>query len=172
MSEHRDNHFPMPVGDPCYFCQIVEGASHQWQIVDQCESTTTLLNGRQFEIGQCIVIPKRHAPTLLDLTELEGAAILSAARKLTQALVDAYSPDGVLVYQNNGTGSGQEVPHFHLHVVPRQSGSDWGFGPPHLERLEKEGRLRHQDHLIETEEKIRSIQSIRQHLTKAGSGKF
>ncbi len=167
MSEDRNNHFPMPDGDPCYLCRIVEGASHQWQIIDQCESTMTLLNGRQFEIGQCIVIPKRHAPTLLDLSEREGATILSAAKRLARALVDAYSPDGVLLYQNNGMGSGQEVPHFHLHVVPRQPGSDWGFGPPHLERLEKEGRLRHHDHSIKTEEKIGSIESIRQHLTNA-----
>ena len=90
---------------------------------------------------------------MLDLTDAEDAAVMAAAKRLTQALVDAFSPDGVLVYQNNGLGSGQEVPHFHLHVVPRQPGSDWGFGPPHLERLEKEGRLRHEDHLVVTDEK-------------------
>ena len=32
-------------------------------------------------------------------------------------LVDAFQPDGVLLYQNNGSGSGQEVPHFHLHIL-------------------------------------------------------
>ncbi|MFB3105836.1 MAG: HIT domain-containing protein, partial [Pseudomonadales bacterium] len=69
-----------------------------------------------------------------------------------------------LLYQNNGVGSGQEVPHFHLHVVPRQPESDWGFGPPHLERLEREGRLRHQDHLVVTDEKKQTVAAIRRHL--------
>ena len=105
------------------------------------------------------------APTLLDLQAAEESAIMAAARRLAQALVATFSPDGVLLYQNNGVGSGQEVPHFHLHVVPRQPGSDWGFGPPHLERLEREGRLRHHDHLLETDDKKRTVGEIRRHLT-------
>lgn len=86
---------------------------------------------------------------------------MAAAKRLSRALVDAYSPDGVLLYQNNGVGSGQEVPHFHLHVLPRQPESDWGLGPPHLERLEREARLRHQDHLVETGEKRQTAAKMR-----------
>lgn len=157
-------HFPMPEGNPCFFCEIENGNAHQWQIVAEDELTMTLLNGRQFEIGQCVVIPRRHVPTLLELERHEGSAVMDAAKRLAQAMVAAYSPDGVLLYQNNGTGSGQEVPHFHLHVVPRQPGSDWGFGPPHLERLEKEGRLRHQDHRVVTDEKRQAVAKIRRHL--------
>ena len=157
-------YFPMPDADPCFFCEIARGNAQQWQIVEEDELTMTLLNGRQFETGQCVVIPRRHAPTLLDLEAAEEAAVMAAAKRLAHALVDAYSPDGVLIYQNNGVGSGQEVPHFHLHVVPRQPDSDWGFGPPHLERLEREGRLRHHDHLVVTDEKKRAVATIRRHL--------
>jgi diadenosine tetraphosphate (Ap4A) HIT family hydrolase len=157
-------HFPMPDGDPCFFCEIANGNAHQWQVIEAGEMTMTLLNGRQFEVGQCVIIPRRHVPTLLDLSTAEEAAVMAAAKRLAQAMVDAYAPDGILVYQNNGSGSGQEVPHFHMHVVPRQAQSDWGFGPPHLERLEKEGRLRHHDHLIVTDEKLRTVETIRWHL--------
>lgn len=160
----RTPHFPMPEGNPCFFCEISNGNTHQWQIVEEDELTMTLLNGRQFEIGQCLVIPRRHVPTLLELESLEGTAIMAAAKRVARALVDVYSPDGVLLYQNNGIGSGQEVPHFHLHVVPRQRESDWGFGPPHLERLEREGRLRHQDHLTATDEKRQAVAKIRHRL--------
>ena len=153
----------MPDGDPCFFCEVVNGNANQWLIIEKSELTLTLLNGRQFEVGQCVVIPRRHAPTLLDLRDVEESAVMAAAKQLAQVLVDLYSPDGVLLYQNNGVGSGQEVPHFHLHVVPRQPDSDWGFGPPHLERLEKEGRLRHHDHLIITDDKLHTIKEIRRH---------
>ena len=157
----------MPDGDPCFFCEITLGNTHQWQIIEEDELTITLLNGRQFEIGQCVVVPRRHAPTVLDLAETEDAAIMAAAKRLARAMIDAYSPDGILLYQNNGTGSGQEVPHFHLHVVPRQPASDWGFGPPHLERLEREGRSKLQDHLVVTEEKKQAVAEIRRHLSSA-----
>ena len=161
---NQKSFFPMPDDDPCFFCEIVSDERHQWQIIEESELTLTLLNGRQFETGQCIVIPRRHAPTLLDLEESEESAVMAAARRVSNALVDAFSPDGLLLYQNNGTGSGQEVPHFHLHVVPRQPDSDWGFGPPHLERLEREGRLKHQDHLVVSDRKQQTVASIRQHL--------
>lgn len=157
-------HFPMPPGDPCYFCEIVTGVALQWQIIEESDLTMTLLNGRQFEIGQCVVIPRRHAPTLFDLDVDEELAVISAAKRVARAFVDAYSPNGILLYQNNGVGSGQEVPHFHVHVVPRQPDSDWGFGPPHLERLEKEKRLRRDEHLIETDEKRQTIEELRRRL--------
>ena len=171
MKDQSLNAFPMPTADSCYFCEIVEGSANQWQIIDECETTMTLLNGRQFEVGQCIVIPKRHAPTLLDLSGREVGSVFSAAQRLGKALVSAFGPDGVLLYQNNGVGSGQEVPHFHLHVVPRTPDSDWGLGPPHLERLEKDGRLGHHDHSDQSEETLRSIEVIGRHLTNSTSGR-
>ncbi len=73
-------HFPMPDGDPCFFCEIVDGRRQQWQIIATDQLTMTLLNGRQFETGQCVVIPRRHAPTLLDLRRAEEAALMSAAK--------------------------------------------------------------------------------------------
>ena len=153
--------FPLPEQEPCYFCEIVAGHVNQWQIVEEAALTVTLLNGRQFEIGQCVVVPRRHAPTILDLKVDESAAIMLAAQRLTEAMADRFGTDGVLLYQNNGTGSGQEVPHFHLHVVPRRAGSDWGLGPPHIERLGREGRSRHADHSVETIEKRATATSLR-----------
>ena len=54
-------HFPMPDGEPCFFCEISDGNIHEWQVIAEDELTMTLLNGRQFETGQCLVIPRRHA---------------------------------------------------------------------------------------------------------------
>jgi diadenosine tetraphosphate (Ap4A) HIT family hydrolase len=148
--------------NPCYLCGIVESPA-SWNVVERTGLTVTILNGRQFETGQCMVLPIRHAPTLLDLTEGEEAAVMAAAKRLTKALVAAYAPDGVLLYQNNGVGSGQEVPHFHLHVVPRRPDSDWGFGPPHIARLQKSNQPAHLDHAIVTDYKVQTVELLRQY---------
>ena len=140
----------LPSQDPCYFCEIIAGRADQWNVIAETDITVTLLNGRQYEIGQCVVVPKRHAPTLLDLDPAESHAILQDASNLSEILIQAYDPDGILLYQNNGVGSGQEVPHFHLHVVPRQPGSDWGLGPPHLARLGANNNDEKLDHTIVT----------------------
>jgi histidine triad (HIT) family protein len=151
----------LPINDPCYFCQIINGASNRWNVIEDTELTVTVLNGRQFEIGQCIVLPRRHAPTLLDLMTSEGSAILAAAQRIAETMVSKFDPDGVLLYQNNGVGSGQEVPHFHLHVVPRRPGSDWGIGPPHLAYVMDGERVSHADHTIVTDEKRQTAELLR-----------
>ncbi len=156
--------FPLPQGNPCYFCQIILGKTERWNLIEQTELTVTLLNGRQFEIGQCVVLPVRHAPTLLDVNAQEAAAVMLAAKRLTGILQKVFAPDGVLLYQNNGVGSGQEVPHFHLHVVPRQPGSDWGVGPPHIARLEQEPRPAQFEHAMVTDSKRQTVEQIRRHL--------
>lgn len=153
--------FPLPEVDSCYLCGVVESLPASWNVVERTDLTVTILNGRQFEIGQCMVLPVRHAPTVLDLTQPEEAAVMSAARRVTRALVAAYAPDGVLLYQNNGVGSGQEVPHFHLHVVPRRPASDWGFGPPHIARLRKGDRPMHLDHAVVTDSKVQAVELLR-----------
>lgn len=151
---------PLPEMDPCYLCGIVD-APKSWNVIERTRSTITILNGRQFETGQCMVLPLRHAPTLLDLTKDEEAAVMAAAKRVTRVLVTAYAPDGVLLYQNNGVGSGQEVPHFHLHVVPRRPDSDWGFGPPHIARLQKPNRPAHLDHTVVTDSKVQTVEFLR-----------
>jgi histidine triad (HIT) family protein len=126
----------LPQMDPCLFCEGIAGRIEDWLPIEETPLTISALTPSQFEVGQCFVIPRRHAPTLLDLTPDESAAIIESAKRLAQAMIAALHPLGILLYQNNGVWSGQEVPHFHLHVVPRQPGSEWGVGPPQVARLE------------------------------------
>jgi len=45
-------------------------------------------------------------------------------------------------------------------VVPRRRECNWGFGPVHLERLEREGRLRHQQRPDVTHENLKTVAEI------------
>ena len=126
---------PVP-GDPCYLCEVIEGRADKG-IVEGTDTTLTFVNWAQFELGQVYVIPRRHAPTLFDLTDEEAVGVFHAVRRIADALVRAYDPDGLNLIQNNGVIAGQVAPHFHMHVVPRRKlGSDWGSGPPHIAALE------------------------------------
>ena len=151
----------LPDVSSCYFCDLIAEPDGHWQIWAEDELTVTLLNGRQYEIGQSIVIPRRHCPTLLELQAEELAALMQAVQRASRVVLAAFDPDGILIYQNNGVGSGQEVPHVHVHVVPRQPGSDWGLGPPHLAELDRRSTLPKFRHDVETPEKVETVDLLR-----------
>lgn len=131
-----DNPFRLPQSDPCFFCEAVVGNVEKG-LVEDVGLSLTLVNGRQFSPGQVIVIPRRHAPTLFDLTDDEAHAITTSVRRVAVAIERGYGPDGMLLYQNNGIVSGQEIPHFHMHVVPLyEVNTTWNSGPPHIAAIE------------------------------------
>ncbi len=164
----------LPVRDPCDLCEGMAGRQERWAIIEEGEHTLTVINPWQFEVGQCCVITRRHVATLLDLSDAECSAVMASAKRVAEALVNAFRPLGILTFQNNGVYSGQETPHFHFHVVPRQPGSDWGIGPPQLATFDGAGRVKGAAHdpagdaqrrqrvqvparqLIETADRIRS----------------
>ena len=134
----------LPIRDPCVLCLAIR--DERWKILEENEHTLTVINPWQFEVGQCCVITRRHVALLLDLSDRECEAILAAAKRVAEALVKTYRPLGILTFQNNGVYSGQETPHFHFHVVPRQRGSDWGIGPPQLAVFDGAGRKKGTPH--------------------------
>jgi diadenosine tetraphosphate (Ap4A) HIT family hydrolase len=73
--------FAMPVMDPCYFCELAQRRVDTWNLLIEDPLTMTVLNGRQYECGQSLVFPKRHAPTLLDLTALRRVASATGTRR-------------------------------------------------------------------------------------------
>jgi ATP adenylyltransferase len=66
-------------------------------------------------LGHLVVEPLRHAPYLDDLTDVEAAAVGSAARRAAIALRAEIDPGFVL-----SAVIGIRVPHFHQHVFPRR----------------------------------------------------
>ena len=163
--------FELPEGDPCFFCEVIAGRIDKG-LIEETDKTLTLVNGRQFETGQVIVISRRHAPTLLDLTQEEATAVMQAVQRVSKAIVGAFSPDGLFLYQNNGVASGQEIPHFHMHVVPRRkSGSNWGNGPPHIAELEGlEFRRPRRPVIVSVEEERQVAEKIRHYYRSHAEG--
>ena len=122
--------------DPCFFCGLIE-ADDTRDFIEETELTIARVNGVQFQEGQLVILPRRHATTLFELTEDEAQAIVEAARRVGAAVSLAFEAEGLLLYQNNGLASGQTVPHFHLHVIPQRADrGTWGNGSPQLAQAE------------------------------------
>jgi len=84
--------------------------------------------------GYLLVIPKRHVPTIFDLTEEEAASLMRHVVRVARAVRSAFDPDGLNVFQNNGVVGFQTVPHVHVHILPRYAGDGW-VPPPGAEEV-------------------------------------
>lgn len=73
--------------------------------------------------GHALVVPRRHAVFLHELTPAERAALTEAAARIGVAQGAAGLPrHGGTVLVNDGPAAGQQVPHVHVHVIPRARG--------------------------------------------------
>ena len=68
--------------------------------------------------GHTLVIPKREAITMFDLTPEQLGALMATTQKVAAAVKKAFEPTGIVVFQLNGEEAGQTVPHLHYHILP------------------------------------------------------
>ena len=80
-------------------------------------------------------MPREHRRDIWDASRDEATALMTAAHLLAGVVRDELGAVGVNLRQNSGARAGQDVFHFHLHLVRRyeddtvQPGCVWGEPP-------------------------------------------
>jgi histidine triad (HIT) family protein len=101
----------------CLFCQIVNGGVAA-RLVFEDEVSVAFLDHRPLFLGHCLLVPKDHYETLVDLPENLVEPFFKNTQLLARAIESAMDAHGTFVAMNNRVS--QSVPHFHVHVVPRR----------------------------------------------------
>lgn len=110
------------MSEDCLFCQIVAGEIPSRSVYED-ETTIAFLDVNPLAPGHTLVVPKEHYETMSDLPVDVAGDLFETARRVTPAAQDAVGANAATVGVNNGEDAGQEIPHVHVHVVPRQPGS-------------------------------------------------
>jgi len=106
------------VSDSCVLCGIVGGRVPA-AVVASSEHALAFLDTEPANEGHTLVIPKRHADDIWDLETEDGLAVWSLAVDVAHRIRSTLDPDGLTLSQANREAGGQDVFHFHLHVIPR-----------------------------------------------------
>ena len=85
------------------------------------------------------MVPKKRFVNIFDGDPEGLAQMMRVGQKLGVAIKKSLAADGINLGMNNGEAAGQEVPHAHLHIIPRFKG-DNSFQKP-LHREYKEGEM-------------------------------
>jgi histidine triad (HIT) family protein len=105
--------------DPnCIFCKVIAGEIPGEQI-DSDERTITVLDINPATRGHAVVIPRTHAPNLVELDDDDVLAAMQAARRVVEQMQATLQPAGFNILHNIGRAAWQSIFHFHVHVVPR-----------------------------------------------------
>ena len=100
----------------CAFCKIVQSEVQSYNVLED-DISLAFLDKRPLFPGHCLLIPKEHYETLIDLPALLVAPLFQNAQLLAHAMEKGLEAEGTFVAINNRIS--QSVPHLHIHIVPR-----------------------------------------------------
>ncbi|MFC7228689.1 HIT family protein [Salinirubellus salinus] len=102
----------------CVFCSIVAEDSPAYRLYED-EHTLAFLDIEPATRGHTLVIPKTHYETTTDMPESLAGRVFETVHHVAAALETAYGLDGFALVQENGVTAEQDVPHAHVHILPR-----------------------------------------------------
>ena len=110
----------------CIFCKIIS-KEIPTKILYEDDYSISFLDAFPVAKGHTLVIPKAHHAKIQDLPFDVNQKLFDAVHKMTSK-VDSLE-GSTLIAIHNGKESGQEVPHVHVHLIPRRT--DDSAGPVH-----------------------------------------
>jgi diadenosine tetraphosphate (Ap4A) HIT family hydrolase len=106
----------------CVFCRILDGEAPA-SFVYEDDQVVAFMDLYPVTPGHLLVVPREHRPGLADLPPDLAAQIFTVGQELAGALrASNLRTDGFNLFLADGEVAMQEVPHAHLHVIPRFPG--------------------------------------------------
>ena len=125
----------MPNSD-CLFCKIIVGSIPSYKIYED-KKVYAFLDIHPQSLGHTLIVPKKHSKNILDIDAENLAAVNQVAQKLATAYQTILGADGFVLKSHHNSVAGQEVNHFHLHLIPKYQNNSKNRGSQNKEILEQ-----------------------------------
>lgn len=102
----------------CVFCKIINGEIPAYTVYDD-ELVKVILDANPVSDGHLLIIPKEHITDINEINDELFKHINLVAKEMYELLKERLEIEGLTLVQNNGYG--QEVKHYHMHLIPRYS---------------------------------------------------
>jgi len=110
----------------CIFCKITKKEIPS-KIITETKNSIAFLDAFPLSRGHTLVIPKCHYEKVQDMTDMDNTDLFNTVHKVISK-VDKLT-GATLLAVHNGKDSGQEIPHVHVHLIPRELSDQ--AGPVH-----------------------------------------
>ena len=106
----------------CLFCKIVDGSIPSNKVYED-DKVLVFLDINPNTNGHMLIISKEHIVTVDEVSSSLASHILEVEKKMHKLLTEKLDCSGLTIVQNNGLG--QEVKHYHVHLIPRYKDDCW-----------------------------------------------
>ena len=110
----------------CIFCKIAKKEIPS-KIITETKNSIVFLDAFPLSYGHALVIPKNHYEKVQDMSVADNTDLFNTVYKVISK-VDRLT-GATLIAIHNGKDSGQEIPHVHVHLIPRHMSDQ--AGPVH-----------------------------------------
>ena len=123
--------------EDCIFCKIANGKIPAAKVYED-DNVISFLDIMPANKGHCLVVPKKHFETLLDIPDDDLKNLIIATKKIAKALSLSIGNGSYNLIMNNGKVAGQLVAHAHIHIIPRFKGDRLRIKWSHKKYITKE----------------------------------
>ena len=116
----------------CIFCKIVRGELPSIKVYED-EGALAFLTIQPTNTGHTLVIPKNHSVNILEISSDEWGRVMKTVHTVASAVRKGVGADAI-----NLQVVGEEVPHTHIHIIPRFKDDGLKLWPHH-DRRDEEG---------------------------------
>jgi histidine triad (HIT) family protein len=123
--------------DDCIFCKIIRKEEFA-AILFEDSDIIAFMDIKPINPGHALIVPKIHAVLVEELEVELYLKMFPIARKIATKIKKVFpGTKAIMYFIADGEYAGQEVPHVHLHVIPRKpnDGFDFTFDPAYYDRL-------------------------------------
>ena len=117
------------MSDQCIFCEILRGNSPA-SFTYEDDTVVAFMDVQPITHGHMLVVPREHAVLMSDVNETVAMRTFRVARKLSSVVRTTLGASGVNLFVADGETAFQDVPHFHVHVIPRFPNDGFGLTFP------------------------------------------
>jgi len=111
----------------CSFCDIIHGAAEVSMCYEDTEALA-FMDIQPVNAGHILVVPRQHYESLVDIPPRLAMHLFNVAMHLEGIMRKVTGCRDTNLVVNSGYSAGQDVFHYHVHVIPRRKGD--GFDIP------------------------------------------
>ncbi len=111
----------------CIFCDLIQGAAEVSVCYEDAEAIA-FMDIQPVNAGHVLVAPRDHYESMCDVPPAVAMHLFEVAMRLVPIIRDVSGSADMNLVVNSGEAAGQNVFHYHVHLIPRQQND--GFDIP------------------------------------------